>query len=392
MTFTGFVAKSLLRNKGRTFLTVLGVAVAILTFITLRTLVWSFTSGADNAVKDRVVTRHKVTFVMTLPKKYIDDVRNTKGVRVATYANWFGGRDPKKENEFFATIAVEVDTVLKVYDEIELPPAELQAWKEDRQGAIVGDVLATKMGWKKGDKIILESGIFPADPDKPWTFNIAGIYTTKSKVIDRSTVYFNWEYLNEGLPPRVRDQIGWIVSRVQTTNDAANVGRDIDRTFDVRDTQTLSQDEAAFNKSFLAGISSVLGAVDIISGVILAIMMLVLGNTIAMGVRERTAEYGVLRAIGFLPRHLALFVLGEALLVGGLGAVLGIALSYPITERGLGRFLEENLGGIFVSFRVPLSTMVIAFALALLLGLLASAIPAWSSSKLKVTEALRRVA
>jgi putative ABC transport system permease protein len=392
MTFTGFVAKSLLRNKGRTFLTVLGVAVAILTFITLRTLVWSFTSGADNAVKDRVVTRHKVTFVMTLPKKYIDDVRNTKGVRVATYANWFGGRDPKKENEFFATLGVEVETLLKVYDEIELPPADLQAWKEDRQGAIVGDLLANKMGWKKGDKIILESGIFPADPDKPWSFNIVGIYTTKSKVVDRSTVYFNWEYLNEGLPPRVRDQIGWIVSRVQTTNDAANVGRDIDRIFDVRDTQTLSQDEAAFNKSFLAGISSVLGAVDIISGVILAIMMLVLGNTIAMGVRERTAEYGVLRAIGFLPKHLALFVLGEALLVGGLGAVLGIALSYPITERGLGRFLEENLGGIFVSFRVPVSTMVIAFALALLLGLLASAIPAWSSSKLKVTEALRRVA
>jgi len=166
----------------------------------------------------------------------------------------------------------------------------------------------------------------------------------------------------------------------------------LDKIFDDRDIQTVSQDERSFNQSFLGMFSAVLRALDIVSAVILVIMTLILGNTIAMGVRERTNEYGVLKAIGFRPGHIAAFVMGEAAIVALGGGVLGLALSYPIVQKGLGGFLENQMPQFFPFFSIPKSVVVMALVLALVLGLAAAAIPAVRASRLKVTDALRRVA
>jgi putative ABC transport system permease protein len=125
--------------------------------------------------------------------------------------------------------------------------------------------------------------------------------------------------------------------------------------------------------------------------VILLIMTLIIGNTIAMGVRERTTEYGTLRAIGFVPKHIVLFVLGESLVTGALGGALGLLLSYPVVEKGLGRFLEENMGAFFPFFRIQPQTAVLAFVAALALSALAAALPAYGTTRLKTVEALRRI-
>jgi putative ABC transport system permease protein len=398
MTLAGLAARNVFRNKFRVVLTILGVAVAMLTFVMLRTVMFAWTSGADYAAKDRVVTRHKVTFVMTLPKRYVDDIRNAKGaggaplVQTATFANWFGGKDPKHDKEFFGTLAVDSATYFDVYGEISVPPDQMAAWKADRNGAIVGDVLAKKMGWVVGSIVTLETGIYPNEPDKPWTFTVAAIYTTTAKSVDRSSFLFHWERLNDAVPLRRQDQIGWIVARTTDSAHAADAGLAIDKLFDDHDTQTVSQDERSFNTSFLASISAVLKALDIVSVAILAIMMLILGNTIAMGVRERTNEYGVLRAIGFLPRHIALFILGESVIISMLGGVVGLLISYPIVEQGMGRWLEENMGNFFPYFRIAPMTAVAALVIAVILGIVAAGVPALQASRLKVTDALRRVA
>lgn len=388
MNLASVAARNALRNRFRTLLTVLGVAVAIVAFVMLRTVIWAYTMAAEVAAKDRVVTRHKVTFVMTLPERYVDSVQGAPGVTAATYANWFGGKDPKHEQEFFATLAADPKTFFDVYDEMVVPKDRLAAWKDDRQGAIVGDVLARKLGWKVGDEITLESPIYPGD----WRLRIDGIYEATRKSVDRSTLVFHWDYLNEALPARRRDQVGWIVSRVKDPSQAATVATNLDRVFEDQDVQTLSQSERAFNQSFIAFFSAILKVMDIVSVVILLIMMLILGNTIAMGVRERTSEYGTLRAIGFLPKHLATFVLGEAITVGALGGGVGLAIAYPFVNLGMGRWLEENMGTFFPYFRVQPDIALEAFALALALATTAAALPAYRASKLKVVDALRRIA
>jgi len=385
--------KNLARNRFRVVLTILGVAVPVVTFVLLRTVIWAWELGAEVAAKDRVVTRHKVTFIMTLPSRYVNELQQHAkelGVKQSTYAVWFGAKDPAHDKEFFATLGVDPKTYLDVYTEMSVTPQEKQAWLQNRKGALVGDVLARKLGWKVGDKVTLQTPFYPDTPN--WEFAIEGIYQATAKSVDRSSFFFHYDYMNESVHALQRDQVGWIVSRVVDPSRAAEVGVRIDKMFEQQETQTLSQDEGAFQASFLASFSALLKTLNVISIVILVIMSLILGNTIAMGVRERTNEYGVLRAVGFLPKHLVIFVLGESVLLAGFGGALGLLLAYPFVEQGLGRFIEENMGNYFPYFRVTPETAIAAFGASLVVGVLAAAIPAYRVSKLRVVEALRRVA
>ena len=391
MMLGSLAAKNVLgRNRVRTLLTIAAVAVTIFVFILLRTFITAWTAGAEHAAQDRIATRHKVSFVIALPKSYADKIQMNKdslGVTDVTWCNWFGGKHPQRESDFFATIAVDPQSFLRVYDEIQLSPEERESWVQNRRGAVIGDALAKKFDWKVGDSITLEGTIYPGN----WEFEISGIYTAARRSVDRSTLWFHWNYINESVGQRAKDQIGWLVSRVEEASRTAEVSKNIDAMFEDRGEQTTSMSERALQTSFLGMVSAILTTINVISVVILAIMMLILGNTIAMAVRERTNEYGMMRAIGFAPRHIATMVVGEALTIGLLGGLLALVLAYPMIEQGMGRFLEETMGGFFPYFRISGSTVIAALVLATALGALAAAIPAIRAARLNVVDALRRV-
>ena len=388
MSPAGIGLRNLGRNKSRTVMTILGVAVAVLAFVVLRTVISAWTSAAEHSAKDRIATRHKVTFIMTLPKRYITQIRATPGIKAATFANWFGGKHPVQDKEFFASLAVDSGSFFSVYDDMKVPDDQLQAWRQDRRGVIVGDVLAKKFGWKVGDRVNLRGTIFPGT----WQFNVRGIYQATRKAVDRSTFVFHWDYLNESVTnDRQRDQIGWVVSRVADAGASARLSKAIDARFDAEDNQTVTMSERDMNVSFMGMLSAVLTAIDVVSVVIMLIMALIIGNTIAMGVRERTNEYGMLRALGFSGRHIAGFIFGESIALGLLGAGVGLALAYPLINGGIGRFVEENMGAFFPYFRVGGATIAMAMTIALALGVIAAALPAYRASKLRVVDALRRV-
>jgi putative ABC transport system permease protein len=387
VTIAGIGLRNAWRNKVRAVLTMFGVAVAVIAFLFLRTILSAWMMGVDYAAKDRLGTRHKVTFILTLPLRYVEQIRQVPGVKAAAYANWFGGKNPNAEDAFFASIAVDPKPFLEVSDEVQVPAAQREAWLQNRRGALIGDMLAKQFGWKVGDKVTLAGSIYPGD----WEFKIEGIYTVKRSAFDRSSFFFHWDYLNESLPPAQKDKVGWVMSRIDDPGQAANIAKRVDDLFSDQDTQTVTMSERAMNTSFLGMLSTILTALDFVSIVILLIMALILGNTIAMGVRERTHEYGVLRAIGFKPRHLAAFILGEALAIGVLGAVLGLVLAFPFIDQGVGRFLEENMGGFFPYFRVTAKDAGLAATLAIGLAAAVAAIPAYQASKLNTIDALRRV-
>lgn len=388
MNLVSVAARNVLRNKFRTLLTVIGAAVAVLAFVLLRTVLSAWNVAADHAAKDRIATRHKISFILPLPKRYIDTVREVPGVTEGSFMSWFGAKDPRDANNFFASMAVESKTFFKVYDEMVVSPEDMERWQGDRKGAIVGDVLAARLKVKPGDTVTLEGTIYPGN----WQFNVSGIYTATRKSIDRSQFIFHYDYLNESLPERQRDKIGWITARIDDPSRSADISAAIDKIFDEKDVQTATMSERAMNLSFMAMMSAVLTALNVVSVIILLIMMMILGNTIAMGVRERSREYGVLRALGFEPKHVRIFIIGEAATIGLLAGFIGLVVSYPIVELGLGRWLEENMGAWFPYFRIEPATMVMAVLLSMGLSLAASLIPAYNASKLSVTDALRRVA
>lgn len=390
MTLTSVAVKNIGRNLFRTVLTILGVLVAMMAFLLLRTVISSWLMGVELAAKDRVATRHKVTFIMTLPMRYVEDVRAVPGVKDVAHFNWFGAKLAGKEDVFFGNMATDPESFLRVYDEIVVPEDQKKNWLEDRQGALVGRALAKQVGLKVGDRITMKGTIFPGD----WPMTVDGIYSTTRKSIDESSLWFHYKYLNESpvLTPPMKNQVGWIVSKINNANDAANITKQIDTMFDSRDTQTLSMSEGAMNASFMSMFATMLKAIDLVSFVILIIMMLILGNTIAMGTRERTHEYGVLRAIGFMPKHLAFFVLGEAAVIGLIGGIFGVVFSYFMVNNGMGAAIEENSGGMFLYFRMKESDAILGVFIATGIAALAAAIPAYRASKLDVIDALRRVA
>lgn len=394
MTLFTLAAKNLGRNRFRSVMTIIAIAITMLALLALRTVIVSWYAGIDYAAKDRIATRNKVTFIMPLPKAMVEKVRagvdrngQALGLTDVTWANWFGGKNPKFKDEFFATLAVDGPSFLKVYEEIEVAPAEQQAWLSNRRGAVVGDVIAKKFGWKVGDKVALESSIFPG----AWDFEVSAIYKAKSKAVDRSSVYFHWEYLNETLPPAQKDKIGWIISRVRNSSEAATISKRIDALFEDGGDQTLTMSEKQMGMSMMGMFSAVLKAINVVSIVLLLIMMLIVGNTIAMGVRERTNEYGMLRAIGFSGGQLQRLIVGEALVVALVGAIVGIGIGVLFINGAVGPSLEESMGSFFPYFRVTPGTMMQAIVAAVTLGALASLLPARRAAKLNVIEAIRRI-
>jgi putative ABC transport system permease protein len=387
MTIAGIGMRNIWRNKTRTMLTIFAGAFAVIFFVLIRTVIWAWNVGVEYSAKDRLATRHRVSMIMPIPKRYVDTIRQTPGITQTTWANWFGGKDPKHPDDFFATMAVDPESFFEVYSEMSIPAPQKAAWQANRRGAIVGSVLAKKLGVKPGDKYTIQGTIFPGD----WEFTIEGIYVATQKSVDQSQFIFHWSFLNETLNERQRDLVGWIISRTDTPARSAEISAAIDKVFDEKDVQTTTMSERAMNNSFMAMFSAILTALDIVSIVGLLIMMLILGNTIAMGVRERTREYGVLRALGFSPAHVRTFVMGEALTVGVWAGVIGVGFAYPVVQLGLGRWLEENMGGFFPYFRMSPTTAVVALVLAIGLGAVSAIIPAMQASKLPIIESLRRV-
>jgi len=388
MNIATYARRNLFRRRGRTILTMIAIAITVLIFCMIRTALVGWEASADEAAQDRLASRHKVSFTMQLPLKYIDQVRAIDGVAGATYANWFGAKDPLKRVQFFAGFAVDKDSFFEVGKEFEVDPKELADWKATKNGVIIGDVLAEKLETGVGQTVKIESDIYPGT----WEFKVCGIYHPRRKTVDRLSLILRWDMLNDDKRAAFsKDQIGWMLINIKDPGKGAEISKAIDQHFDDKDDQTITMSERQFQLAFLGTFAAVLKALDYVSLGILLIMMLILANTVAMSVRERTHEYGVLRAIGFAPKHVLAFILGESMLVAVAGGLLGVVLVYLLINNAIGPGIEKNMGGLFATFHTPTWLMGVALAAAAIVGAIAGLIPAILASRLKVTDALRRL-
>jgi putative ABC transport system permease protein len=387
MSFFFLVFKSAFRNRLRTLLTSIGVAIAIVAFLFLRTFVGAWYAGVENSASDRMIARNKISIIFPLPLSYVDKVRDLVGDKGGvSFESWFGATYPKDEHGFFANFAAD-DDVFKMYPEIAIPPAEWQAYSEDRQGAVSGPHLAEKYGWKIGDHVTLRGTIYPGD----WDFNVRAIYHATSRAIDESSLFFHWKYLNERLSDETqKNHVGLIVIKIDDPARSNALAAAIDRQFANSLAETRTESEKTFQLEFLSMASALINAIQVVSGVVLVILMLILANTLAMATRERTTEYAVMRAIGFQPRHIVGMVLGEGFVIALVGAGLGVALATPIMKF-FAQLLEKKMGGLLGNLDLQAGPVLLAVAVALGLGMVAAALPAYRAGRLKIVDALRRV-
>jgi len=383
MKFISLVLKSAARSKRRTALTMLSVAIAVFLWAALRAVLDGFDAVSAASSSTRIVTINATSMIFNMPVGYLEGIRNTPGVRDVTYANWFGGiyKDPKN---FFGNFGVDAEGYMRIYPELLLTPEEKKAWLDDRTGCIVGDGIAKHFGWKLGDRITLQVGI-PIYGSQDYDFTVRGIYRAGSSALDNQSLMFHWKYLDERA---VEHGIGWFVAQVSDPDKAVQTAQAIDQKFANSPAETKTDTERAFSASF----GKMLGNLDLLLGsVALAVVittLFVAGNTMAMSVRERTTEIAVMRTLGFSKAIVFMIVVGEGLVTAFIGGVLG-ALIARVTING--EFLHMT-GGFIPAFGVSNWNAVVGLGLSALIGVLAALIPALMATRLKIVDALRRVA
>ncbi|HKZ16319.1 MAG TPA: FtsX-like permease family protein [Geobacteraceae bacterium] len=384
MFFVKFIIRNAFRHKLRTILTIVGVAIAVLAFGLLRTLVGLWYLGVESSSATRLVTRNSISLVFTLPISYKDRIRQVPGVTIVSQGNWFGAYYKEQKN-FFANFAVEPKSFLELYPEFILPPDQKAAFLLDRKGAVVGRKLAEKYGWKVGDQITLKGTIFPGD----WEFVLRAVYRGAQKSTDESQFFFHWDYLNETLKksvPRRADQAGYYMIGVSRPDQAAEVAQSVDKLFRNSLAETLTETEKAFQLGFVSMTEAIMIAIKIVSYVVIVIIMVVAANTMAMTARERLGEFATMKTLGFGPRHIAGLVFGESMVISLAGGLLGAVLTFPA-----GHWIETQLSQFFPVFSISPETVYLQLLAAMLVGVTAALFPTWRAATIGVAEGLRRI-
>jgi putative ABC transport system permease protein len=379
------VRKNLFRRKLRACLMIASILVAFLIFGVLASFYRAFNAGEEAAAADRLVVVNKINFTQSLPIAYFNRVHAVEGVRQVTHSNWFGGyyQDPKN---FLIAIAVEPETYLDVYaNNYEIAPEAKQAFVRERTGALVGERLARTWGWKVGDRIPVSSNIFSQkNGSRTWDFTIVGIAGGARPEVDTNFMVFQYAYFDE-TRSFGKDTIGWMV--LQTTSPSLNetVAKAIDQMFANSTAETSTDTEKAFNKAFAAQLGNIALIVVLVVGAAFVTILMIVGNTMALTIRERTREIGVLKTLGFSGGRVLTLVLGESVLLALLGGIPGLALAALLTF-GLRSSMSQFAPGFAVTPGIALGGIVLMLGLGIVTGI----IPALNAMRLRIATALGR--
>ncbi len=385
MEILKLIIRNSFRHKLRAILTVLGIAIAVIAFGLLRTVVTAWYAGVESSSVDRLVARDAVSFIFPLPYSYLEKISQIQGVETVSYANWFGGTYIDK-NQFFSRLAIDADNYFDVYPEFLLSKKELTDFKKERNSCVIGSDIAKQYHLKVGDVMSLDGDIFPGR----WDFVIRGIYQPKNKTTDATQMLFHWDYLNERMKqetPGRANQIGWFIIKINDPDKASVVSDRVDALFKNSSAETKTETERAFQQGFIASSSAIITSMNVMSFVIVGIILLVLANTMIMSARERTKEYAVFKAIGFNASHLTELIMGESLFISILGGGLGLLLTFPIIAG-----FEANIPkGFFPIFQIEPITLILAVIAVLFIGIAAAIFPLQRALATKIVDGLRFV-
>ncbi len=372
------------RHPLRAGLTISGMALAVLAFCLLRTVVAAWYAGVSASSPVRLITRNAISLMFRLPLAYQPKVAAIPGIINLTYGTWFGGIYIDERN-FFPQFAVYLPKYLEIYQEFMIPEDQELALLQDRRGCVAGRQLAERYGWRLGDPIILKGTMYPGE----YRFVLKAIYQGRDPTTDEGRFFFHWDYVNETMKknfPERADQVGWFLSEIASPDLSAPIAGKIDALFKNSLAETLTESEAAFQMGFVSMTEALLLAIQVVSWLVIVVILVLLANTMAMSARERMSEYAVLKTMGYRPRHLAGLIMGESLLLAAMGGLLGLALTFPMVE-----VFKSQLGQYFRVFPLTRATLGMGLATALAVGVLAGILPAWRAARVGIAEAMRKV-
>jgi putative ABC transport system permease protein len=379
LRYLPLIAKNAMRNRRRSILTICSVGASLCLLGVLMAIYHAFFFTPPTAEQARrLVTRNRISLANVMPVSYRDKIARVPGVQNVMVNQWFGGiyKEPKN---MFARFASEPERIFDIMPELKMSPEEKKAFIADRTGCILGKDTAAKYNLKVGDRMILQGDIFPVKLE----FTVRGVYDYP---LDNETMYFNIQYLFESLSGARRDFAGTFLILIDNPEKAGTIAKAIDDMFRNAPEQTRTESEKAFQLGFVSMLGNVKLFLLSICGAVTFTIILVSANTMAMSVRERIREVGVLKTLGFTQGEILGIVLGEAAFLSFIGGVLGYALAMLLTG------VIRRAPAFFTELKTLTILPPVALALlgvAVFIGIISSIIPAWHASRTNIIESLR---
>jgi putative ABC transport system permease protein len=374
----------LFRKKARTILTLLSIVVAFALFGLLQAVQVAFESGADAADAKRLLTTARYSIIEPLPMSYQRRIEQVPGVVGVAYADWFGAKYQNESNAF-PVFAVDPARYLDMYPEFTIAPAHREAFVRTRTGAIAGQRLADRFGWKVGQKLPISSEIHPkTDGSMSWEFDLVGILDADDPAVRGNTdmVLINVAYFDEARQAG-RGKTGWYIVRVADSAQARAISATIDGLFTNSPDETKTQPEKEFALGFAKQIGDIGALVTRILIAVFFTILILTGNTMAQSIRERIPELAILKTLGFSDGKVTALVLAEAVLLLVLGGGIGMGAAVAAMPA-----LNGSTGGRFPPLFVGVDTWLLAAAIAALVALGIGLPPALRANRLKIIDAL----
>ena len=381
-----FIVKNALRSKRRAFLTIASVALSFCLLAVLMALYHALYLAPPSTPGQalRLVVHHKVSLTQDLPMSYERKIAEIPGVKDVTSLRWFGGtyKDARDPRNNFAQFGIEPAHLFNVYPEFSMPQDEIAAFEQQKTACITSRALATKLGWKIGERINLV-GTMTLD------LTLVGIFDDPG---DTEVLYFNRDYFQDSLPatdPR-NDMVQQYYVETRSKDDVPSVASAIDAAFAESPAPTRSESEHAFMLSFVSFVGNVKLFLLAIGGAVTFTILLVSANTISMSVRERIREVGILKTLGFSASEVLAMILSESAFIGLVGGIVGCAIAVVLS---MGVAQAAHHGSAFVqslrSFSMtPLSAFLTILA-ALAISALSALVPALTAARAPIVESLR---
>lgn len=368
MSFVSLIFKNPFRNKTRSALAIIGIAIGIATIVALGIVTDGLKASTENTLKsggsDFTITEanspglgsSNINEERVLDIEKIKGIKDVVGVLITNRA---------VDGQLFMVMGIGRDDI--GVGQINI--IEGNAFSEDKDEIIIGKTAAQNLDKKIGDSV----KIFGKD------FQITGIFETGSVWEDGGS-FVSLNRLQELSDND--NKVSMIFVKLENSADIDTVTKNIENAY--TDELTTVKSVEDFNK-----VNKGLNTIDTASWAISLLAILIGGigviNTMVMSVYERTREIGVLKAVGWKNRRILGMILGESVVLTVIAALIGIVMGIIAVELIL---THPSMGGYIKPVYSP-ELFLKAVGIALFVGIVGGLYPAFRAARLKPTEALR---
>lgn len=380
MKFWPYIFKNLWRNRLRTMMTLAAITTAMFLFCFLQSL-----QDGLNQVTDAQTTRNLfIVFQQNrfcpstsrLPERYTEMIKSLPGVTevlpIRLYVN-----NCRANLDMVTFRGVPADKLKIDPETLTVTTGSIEQFTGRTDAALVGERLAARRRLKVGD--IFQLGELRVV--------VAGLFTSQVPG-EESVAYTHLDYLQRALG---KDSIGMVTQfnvRVSDPLQAEAIAAQIDNMLRSEAVPTTTRSHKAFASNATGDLIEIIGFSRYLGYICLFVVLMMVGNTIYLAVRDRVKEHAVLQTIGFSGYLIFSLILAESLLVSIIGGMFGAASATLLLK-----FSKFGIGteGIQIDLTPGLSIIVSGLIISMIIGVLAGTFPALQASRSEITDSLRRV-